>query len=117
MKTVCLYCDQEDSGVVNKYKPPPEKDFICSLCVQLLLESSQERLKLYYDLANINGDDREAWARESFLIDKGEKIDRKRNDQFSRHHHRTGFTRPVGTKKVTTGLHATGKKASVLQTD
>jgi len=63
---ICLFCDCMDI----KYKPETGKDFICPLCVQILLEADKEDLKRAYGMAIERGYARKAKAIESFLIEE-----------------------------------------------
>jgi len=69
----CLFCGLPEPG----YKPNPDKDFICSRCVQILLSADQEDLNRAYRKALEKGYPKKARAIESFLVPE-EKI----NEQF-----------------------------------
>jgi hypothetical protein len=61
----CLFCCDPEPN----YKPETGNDFICSLCVQILLAADQEDLKRAYGKAIERGYTRKANAIESFLIE------------------------------------------------
>jgi len=69
----CLFC----YGPEPKYKPETGIDFICSWCVQMLLEADQEDLKRAYSEAIERGKTREANAITSFLIEREVSNDRE----------------------------------------
>ena len=60
----CLFCN----GLEKKYKPEPDKYFICSRCVQLFLSADQEDLLNAHSKAIEKGYSNKARAIESFLI-------------------------------------------------
>lgn len=68
----CLFC----GGQEKNYKPPPNTDFICSRCVQLLLSVSQVDLLKAHAKAIKKGYANKARAIESFIIED-ETNDRK----------------------------------------
>ncbi len=61
----CLFCN----GMDINYKPDPSNDFICSLCVQILISATQQELKRAHSKAIEKGYTRKAKAIESFLIE------------------------------------------------
>lgn len=63
---VCLFCDRPD----RSYVPPPGADFICGLCVQLLVAQDYVTLISAYDLAMNKHRYRQAAAIEMFLRDR-----------------------------------------------
>ena len=60
----CLFCGFPERG----YKPAPEKEFICSRCIQILLLADQEELSRAYSKAIEMGYSGKAKAIQSFLI-------------------------------------------------
>ena len=71
---LCLFCNDQEPN----YNPSPNKDYICSSCVQLLLSASQEDLKRAYAKALSLGYQNKARAIESFIIDEEDKNEQKR---------------------------------------
>ena len=63
MSPACLFCNCPE----NNYKAGPDTDFICSPCVQILLQGNQIELKRAYDKAIEKGYPNKARAIESFL--------------------------------------------------
>ena len=61
----CLFCCDPDTDD----KPESSKDFICSLCVQILISATQEELKRAHTKAIEKGYARKAKAIKSFLIE------------------------------------------------
>jgi len=62
----CLFCN----GTERNYKPPPDTEFICGSCVQLLLRVDKEDLKRAYTKAVNLGYMRKARAIETFLTEE-----------------------------------------------
>jgi hypothetical protein len=60
----CLFCNEPE----QRYKPEPDKHFICSQCVQLFLSADQEDLLKAHAKAIEKGYSNKARAIESFLI-------------------------------------------------
>ena len=60
---VCLFCNNPEKG----YVPPPEVDFICGSCVQLLLIADKDELQAAHARALEKGCLGNAKAIESFL--------------------------------------------------
>jgi hypothetical protein len=60
----CLLCNNNPEN----YCPEPDKDFICSQCVQLLLSAEQAELKRAHSKAIEKGYSNKARAIESFLL-------------------------------------------------
>ena len=60
----CLFCGFPE----NDYRPEPDKDFICSRCVQQFLSADQEELLKARSKAIDKGYSNKASAIESFLI-------------------------------------------------
>jgi len=80
---LCLFCEKED----RNYGPDSSTDIICSRCVQLLINASQDDLKRAYDRAEAKGYTRKARAIMSFLIPGGEiNAQRKPNSKKRRRH-------------------------------
>ena len=63
MNKVCLFCNETEKN----YKPDPDVDFICGICVQLLLRADQNDLKKAYVKAIEKGYSDKTKAIESFL--------------------------------------------------
>ena len=68
MSDTCLFCGQYEKG----YKPSKSVDFICSRCVQLLLEADQGELMRAYEKAVRLGYAGKASAIKTFLIAEDE---------------------------------------------
>ena len=68
MSDTCLFCGKPEKG----YKPSKSVDFICSVCVQLLLEADQGELRRAYDKALFLGYAGKASAIKTFLIPEDE---------------------------------------------
>jgi hypothetical protein len=60
----CLFCGLPEKG----YPSDPDKEFICSRCVQILLSADQEDLNRAYRKAIEKGYPNKARAIESFLM-------------------------------------------------
>ena len=97
----CLFCEAEEQN----YLPVPDTDFICSRCVQVLINADQDDLKRAYDKATAQGYTRKARAIESFLIPGGEtNAQRKPNSKKrGRHSNRKRIDRTIRDKKKRTG--------------
>ena len=63
---LCLFCNRQEPN----YKPGSDVNFICSYCVQLLLEADQGDLKKAHTKAIEKGYLRKAKAIESFLYEE-----------------------------------------------
>jgi hypothetical protein len=68
MPETCLFCGRPEKG----YTPSKSVDFICSVCVQLLLEADQGQLKRAYEKAVRLGQKGKASAIKTFLIPEDE---------------------------------------------
>jgi hypothetical protein len=64
MSGTCLFCGQPEKG----YKPEKSVDFICSVCVQLLLAADHGQLKRAYEKAVRLGYVGKASAIKTFLV-------------------------------------------------
>jgi len=42
MDNNCTKCGKPDTGLLNPYKPPPEKTFLCSACVMEMLQEKED---------------------------------------------------------------------------
>jgi hypothetical protein len=105
---VCLFCNGKD----KKYKPETGIEFICSLCVQMLLGADQEDLKAVHTLAINNGYLNKASAIESFLTEE-ENEQRKPTRYNQRSADRKGTAGAVRHKKGIPGLSQKGKTPSI----
>ena len=83
---MCLFC----GGGEPDYRPEPKTDFICSKCVQIMLEADQEQLRRAYKLAMGKGYANKARAIESFLEERTYHDDRKTEEH----------KRNIGRKKI-----------------
>ena len=105
---VCLFCNGKD----KKYNPETGIEFICSICVQMLLGADQEDLKTVYTLAIDNGYLNKAKAIESFLAE--DEIEKQKP---TRYHQRTadrkGTAGAIRDKKRISGLSQKKKAPSV----
>ena len=61
----CLFCGSQEKN----YKPPPNIDFICSRCVQLLLSAEQSELKRALAKAAEMGFENKVLALQSFIVE------------------------------------------------
>ena len=96
----CLFCQNLDGGKKNPYRPSGDVEFICSGCVQHLLNADQQYLKLMHSLATEHGDKGKISAIESFFIMEEEGEQRKPiTKKRRRHSNRKGTVRSVGNKK------------------
>lgn len=106
---LCLFC----SGKEKNYKPEPETDFICDLCVVLLAGAEQDDLKKAHAKAIEKGFKDKASAIESFIIP--EVIDGKRPaKKHGRHSDRKRIVRDAGNKKERIKRVQTQTQAAVL---
>ena len=92
---LCLFCNGTDSA----YTPKPGKKFICSHCVQLLLEADQVDLKKAYIKAISMGCINKAEAIESFLIEKEDNDGEPNRKSTLRNFNRKGVARPSRSQK------------------
>jgi len=94
---MCLFCDQEE----NNYKPVPQVDFICGLCVVLLAGADQNELKRAHTKAIEKGYNRKSEAIKSFLILEGieDEQQKPKSKKRGRHSHRAGITKSARIKK------------------
>ena len=98
--SACLFC----SDMEPNYKPETGNDFICSRCVQMLLEADQQDLKRAHTKALEKGFTNKAKAIESFLIPE-DKIDGQRKPAKKRRRHidRKRIVRTVRDKEKRIG--------------
>ena len=91
MSDACLFCGKPEKG----YKPSKEVDFICSMCVQLLLAADQNELKRAYEKAVRLGYMGKACAIKTFLVedDNAETEEPERGMVRRRFVQEAGFTR------------------------
>jgi hypothetical protein len=68
---VCLFCRGPDRGSKRTYKPEKGVEFICSDCVQALLNANQDYLKRILATAQERGDKGKISALESFIVPDG----------------------------------------------
>ena len=45
MNNNCRECGNPDTGLLNPYKPPPGKTFLCSACVMEMLQEKEDKKK------------------------------------------------------------------------
>ena len=45
MNNNCRECGKPDTGLLNPYKPPPGKTFLCSACVMEILHEKEDKKK------------------------------------------------------------------------
>jgi len=86
----CLFCNQPEKS----YKPSPDVEYICSSCVQLLLNADQEDKRRAYAKAIELGLTRKARALESFITKEGEE-DERRRPETKRHERRANRKRSI----------------------
>lgn len=86
----CLLCNCPEKN----YKPPPNTDYVCGMCVQLLLQADKDDLKRAYTKAIKKGLERKALAIEIFLNDEGTNEQRKPDTKK----HGRCFDRTRGTR-------------------
>jgi hypothetical protein len=90
----CLFCHGSDRGGKGLYQPEKGIEFICSACVQTLLNADQDYLKRILALAKEHGDKGKALAIESFLIPEGQNYEqRKPKPKFRIHTNRKRATK------------------------
>jgi hypothetical protein len=92
MSDTCLFCGKPEKG----YKPSKSVDFICSVCVQLLLEADQGQLKRAYEKAIRLGYAGKASAIKTFLIPEDEHAEAEEPERGmvrERFVQEAGFTR------------------------
>ena len=94
---VCLFCHGPDRGGKRTYKPEKGIEFICSACVQTLLNADQDYLKLMHSLATEHGDKGKIRAIESFIIPEGQNEQIKPKPKFRISRKRE----PRGQKRIT----------------
>jgi hypothetical protein len=97
----CLFCGFPEIA----YKPSPEKEFICSKCIQILLLADQEDLYRAHTKAIEMGYATKARAIASFLIPE-EKINDQRkpiSKKHRRHTDRERIVRTIGDQKKRIG--------------
>ena len=73
----CLYCNQEDGGRKNKYRPGKNVDFVCSMCVIILCDTHQAELKHELEIAiekKLDGDTLLGHIRIKELQSQNEKL-------------------------------------------
>jgi hypothetical protein len=78
---VCLFCQGPDRGRKRPYKPEGA-EFICSACVQTLINADQDYLKRILALAQEHGDKGKIIAIESFIIPEGHNEQIKPKPKF-----------------------------------
>ena len=105
---VCLFCNGKD----KKYKPETDIEFICSLCVQLLLGADREDLKRAHIKAIDKGYSNKAKAIESFLTE--DEIEQRKPTRYNqRTFDRKGTAGAVRHKKRVARLSQKRKAPSV----
>jgi len=96
----CLFCQNPDRCRKRHYKPDKGVEFICSGCVQHLLNANQEYLKRILELAKENGDRGKVSAIKSFLIPEGQDHEqRKPKSKFRININRKRSLRSVRNKE------------------
>lgn len=83
MEKLCLCCDKPDPN--PKYEPPEHSDFVCSSCVQVLINTPNDELKAELRKCEANGNTRKAAAIRIFT---GLKPNAKKDDDKKRVHRR-----------------------------
>ena len=63
----CLFCNQEDSGLKNKYTPGNNVVFVCSMCVIILSGTEQTELKRGLEIATEKNRSGEVEALKMFI--------------------------------------------------
>jgi len=108
----CLFCETEEQN----YTPAPDTDFICSRCVQVLINADHDDLKRAYDKALAKGYTRKARAIESFLIPGGEINAQRRpkSKKFERHFNRKRIDTSFRDQKERIGRSALPSLPTVL---
>jgi hypothetical protein len=93
----CLFCARPENG---SFKPDPDIEFICGICVQSLLNADSEDVKRAYRKALDLGDLRKAKAIETFLtpgrINEQRKPESKKCGRYS---NRAGIIKSVRNQK------------------
>jgi len=89
-ENLCLLCNHPES----KAKPRPDKDFVCSRCVQDLLRTAQEAIQEAIVKAIQLGKERQATALQMFKED--ENVGKQsRPTRTRRNHHRGRAVTPA----------------------
>ncbi len=107
----CLLCNCPEKN----YKPPPNTDYVCGMCVQLLLEADKNDLRKAYTKAIEKGLERKALAIEIFLND--ERINEQRKPDTKKHgrcFNRTRGIRPLRNRAKRIRQNPAKRKIAVL---
>jgi len=106
----CLFCNQEDSGLKNKYTPGNNVVFVCSMCVIILCDMDQAELKCELEIANEKNLADKITALKMFIepeeiINVRPNMETRNNikKRLERNHDRTGSVRPDRFKKELVG--------------
>jgi hypothetical protein len=91
---VCLFCNESEES----YKPSKDIDFVCSRCVLILANASQEDLKKAYQKALYGGYLRKVSALESFIIPE-EKYGKRSTKSVKRNINRERTARSIRNQK------------------
>ena len=92
----CLFCN----GPEKAYTPSKHFDFVCSTCVQLILNADQDDLKRAHAKAIEKGYCNKATAIKMFLIEENENDQRKpKTRKYDRYPNRNRIVRPARNKK------------------
>jgi len=102
----CLYCNQEDGGLKNKYSPGNNVVFVCSMCVIILCDTHQAELKRELEIAIEKNLADKITALKMFIepeeiINVRPNMETRNNikKRLERNHDRAGGNRPDRFKK------------------
>jgi hypothetical protein len=97
---VCPFCHRPDKGKKRQYTSEKDIEFICSACVQHLLNADQDCLRQMHKLATKHSDKGKVSAIESFLIPEGQSHEqRKPKSKFRININRKRSVRSVRNKE------------------
>ena len=100
----CLFCNEQEPTPGYKVSHN-DIEYICSGCVQILLQAEPIHLKRAYEKAIRKGYESKAKAIKSFLIPEGE--DGQRPEKHRRYFNRKGIARTIRNQAQRIGRHAT----------
>ena len=107
----CLFCGTERDA---KRVDSTAKSYICSNCVQTLVNLSQEQLRKAYDLATEKGYSNKAKAIESFITE-AYNVSRNKRSNTTKYIDRNSPLRTVGHEQGKARRFKKPKRASLYQ--
>jgi hypothetical protein len=99
----CLFCNQEDSGLKNKYTPGWNVDFVCSRCVTILSGTEKIELKSGLETATEKNLAGKAESLKMFIEPEEVVNVRPTEKRLKRNYDRTGGNRPDRFKQIRIG--------------